>query len=466
VGVLYNRVLTGRADAGGDLGVCALTGTEQVIEAGTFPVIKFPVIDNTRLFAMNPDTDCHHRYGLIGSAICPIGRETVDGIYRAALWIADAERAGKTWRSVPEPDGDKSDLLIAYIEQSADTNVELARVFAEGDDSEREAVFEAAAKSLIEALDAKGTITRDWTCRVVVLHRISKGQVQVQISRRYSIAHIRTALGEWREGARNTPPISTVLPARVRGDPAEQYAPRTLFPGEVVRASKSVWIRGGTERQAISGFGLAGVYDLFFGEGHLREQAARELLRIMLERTGPLLARLGARTDVSRAGRKAAVDACTIIATCLYKLGERKDRYMENSAFLLGRFLSLADLLHLQYCELKRGRGDRAERDKNIPAQLLGNQYLAVAALNPVEALSMLCDRLRIYKAWADTEQRAEAAKAKWAVARMGEVATGLTGQLSEQAMTDMQKAELLLGYLAREKKSEGNGGSVKGEAA
>jgi hypothetical protein len=131
---------------------------------------------------------------------------------------------------------------------------------------------------------------------------------------------------------------------------------------------------------------------------------------------------------------------------------------MENSAFRLGRFLSLADLLHLQYCELKR--------DKSVPPQLLGNQHLAVAALNPVQAVSLLCDRLRIYKAWADTDQRPEAALAKWAVGRMGEVALGLTEQLSEDAMTDVQKAELLLGYLAREPKSEGDGNKTKGDVA
>ena len=150
--------------------------------------MKFPVIDNTILFAMNPDTDCHHRYGLIGSSICPIGRDTMDGIYQAASWIAAEEREGKTWRSVPEARGDKSDLLIAYIEQSADGNIELARIFSGGDDSEREAVFEGAAGSLVAALDAKGAIASDWTCRVLVLHRISKGQVQLQISRRYLVS--------------------------------------------------------------------------------------------------------------------------------------------------------------------------------------------------------------------------------------------------------------------------------------
>jgi hypothetical protein len=120
---------------------------------------------------------------------------------------------------------------------------------------------------------------------------------------------------------------------------------------------------------------------------------------------------------------------------------------MQETAFLLGRLLSLADTLHLQYCEKKR--------DNDVPPQLLGNQHLAMAALNPIGALATLCDRLRIYKAWADTDRTGKAGLAKWAVARMGEVATGLKGNLLERALNDSEKAELLLGYLVREAKSE-----------
>ena len=114
---VYHRVLSQRPAAGGRRSTCALTGTEQAIETGPFPTVKFPVIDNTILFSMNPDTGCHGRYGLIGATICPVGKQTVDNIYRAAVWITTEERHNKTWRSVPEARGDKSDLLITYIER-------------------------------------------------------------------------------------------------------------------------------------------------------------------------------------------------------------------------------------------------------------------------------------------------------------------------------------------------------------
>jgi hypothetical protein len=453
---VYHRLLAQEPEAGGSGGVCALTGTEQVIETGTFPTVKFPVIDNTILFSMNPDTGCHDRYGLIGAAICPVGKRTVADIYRAAVWITSEERRNKTWRSVPEARGDKSDLLVTYIEQSADADVKLAQLFAEAGESEKEAVFESQAASLVEALDARGAVTHDWTCRVLVLHRISKGQVQVEINRRYRVTRIREALAEWQAGVANTPAISTKLPGKTKGSPAEPYLPRALFPGEVLRATKSLWIRGGTERQGVTGCGLGRVYDLFLGEGHLQTEAAQEILRLMLERSGPLLALFGSRVNVAPQSRRAAVDASTILAICLRKLNERKEAFMQEHAFLLGRFLSLGDVLHKQYCVVKR--------DNDVPPQLLGNQHLAVAALNPVEALSILCDRLRIYKAWADTDGSGKAGLAKWALSRMAEVSDGLKGRLPEQALTDAEKAEMLLGYLVREAKTEGDESDGKGD--
>lgn len=451
---VYHRALFELPQEGGGEGICALAGTRQPMETGTFAEVKFPVIDNTILFSMNPNTGCHDRYGLIGSAICPVGKQTAEGIYQAAVWITAADRENKTWCKAPEARGDKNDLLIAYVEQSVAADLSLARVFAEGDESDKEAVFETAASTLVDALNTKGAVTRDWTCRVLVLHRISKGQVQVEINRRYSVARIQEALAEWRAGVANTPSISTKLPAKARGAPSESYGPRSLYPGEVLRATKSVWIRGGSERQSIAGCGLGRVFDVFLGEGSVQSEAAEELLRTILERSGPLLVRFGSRADLSPQCRKAAVDACTILAICLYRLNKQKEVFMQEAAFLLGRFLSLADTVHLRYCEIKR--------DGDVPPQLLGNQHLAMAALNPAGALALLCDRLRIYKGWADTDRSGKAGLAKWAVRQMGEVAAGLTERLPQRALEDNEKAEMLLGYLVRGAKSGDEEGERK----
>ncbi len=460
---VYHRVLLGRVDSGGRSGVCALTGAKQLIETETFPSVKFPVVQNAILLSMNRDAACNARYGLVGSSICPVGRATADEIYRAAVWITSVERDGTTWRAVPATRGDESDLMIAYVEQAADSGVSIASMICEGDAGAGGAVFEAAARSVVDALDAKGAVARDWTCRILVLRRVSKGQVQVEVDRRYGVQRIRDSLVEWRKAAADAPMVWTSLPGKERGAPPRRYIVHALFPSAVLGATKAIWIRGGTESRLAPGLELGRVFDLFLGEGRTSFEAATSLLRLMLGRCWPLLARFGAsRSDMPPPSRRAAVDACAILSVCLYKLGERKELFMQEAAFLLGRFLSFVDTLHLQYCVVKR---DKSRDGSGVPPQLLGNQHLAIAALNPPGALAMLCDRLRIYKAWADTDGSGEAGLAKWAVGRLGEAASALKGALPQRALNDVEKAEMLLGYLAREPRST-DGGEKGTEAA
>ena len=58
---------------------------------------------------------------------------------------------------------------------------------------------------------------------------------------------------------------------------------------------------------------------------------------------------------------------------------------MKDTFFYIGRFLSLIDTLHLEYCKNVRGG--------NIPPQLLGNAHLQIALDNPVSALETTHDR-------------------------------------------------------------------------
>ena len=127
---------------------------------------------------------------------------------------------------------------------------------------------------------------------------------------------------------------------------------------------------------------------------------------------------------------------------------------MSEPAFLLGRMLALADVLHAQYCTVVRG--------DDLPPQLLGNQHFAMASDRPGRALAVLGDRLRVYQGWATTARvkpdSPESAQrgirlAKWALARMGEVTSQLAGRVPVGSFGDAGRAEMLLGYLSRETK-------------
>lgn len=457
---LYHRVLLAQEQGAPD-GICALTGERQAIEHRTLPELKLPELQNTLLLSMNPDSHCHYRYGRIGADIFPVGKATAKDLYEAALWITAPERHRKTWAPVPRNDDTGNDLLIAYLDSQPEALAEFAGLLA---DSQLEGAFESEAERVLAALDARGVIPRDEIFHALVLRRISKGQVQVELNRRYRVERLRSAVAEWRAAAANVPPFGIYSP-KGKGLPASFLTTRTPYPGDVVRATRSFWIRNGEERQLVTGCDLSTVYDLFLGEGAGRRTASQIVLAMLVAHCSALLLRCGEQfhrhgpivRDLAVPAREPAVMAITILGITLYKLDRYKETYMSEPAFLLGRMLALADALHAQYCTVVRG--------DDLPPQLLGNQHFAMASDRPVRALAVLGDRLRVYQAWAATAKvKPESPEpvqrgiriAKWALARMGEVTSHLEGRLPAGSFDDTGKAEMLLGYLSRETKEAG----------
>jgi hypothetical protein len=361
---------------------------------------------------------------------------------------------------VPRSHGSGRDLVLAYVDLHPDLDADLAELLSDADAIEREGVFEAKAQTLVKALDElRGKLSTGAVLHSVVLRRISKGQVQIELTRQFPMDRITAALQEWKNAAINTPALSLMAPTG-KDKPAKLINPKTLFPGEVAEATKWIWIRGGTERQAAAGVSLSLVYDLFLGQGQSSVHAANAILQRVLQQSTPLLlltgdqlARFGKSVrDLSFPGRYSAITAVTLLGVALYKLERKKEFFMNETAFLLGRMLALSDTLHAQYCQAVRGG--------SLPPQLLGNQHYSMAADHPQRAFAVLADRLRVYKGWAQTarvegELQAVVKIAKWAVAEMGSVAGELHGKLPDR-LKDIDKAEMMLGYLTREKKTEG----------
>lgn len=128
---------------------------------------------------------------------------------------------------------------------------------------------------------------------------------------------------------------------------------------------------------------------------------------------------------------------------------------MLEAAFLIGRILALADVLHKDYCAV--------ERDGNLPPTLIGNGLFASALDDPSRALEDLAERIRIYQAWAQTEKLPQGndnvaerkRKIIWeaqdVLRRYGSLTPRLhdLGLPANSDMTAEMKAHLLLGYLA-----------------
>jgi len=450
---------------------------------------------------MNSDIPAQKRYGQSSTDVFPLAKQTVQELNDSLLYITTPERKGKTWGPVASGTQDKPDLLIVYLERDTEGELRLASALGDDEDWEKDggssdepsqadsggrfyngqSSFESRTKSLIEATQLRPELMQDDAfLRVFVISTIDKGRKQVLFDRRYGVNAFLNAQERWIAGARNTPSIEVFVPLG-KGKKARQYRGFVPTPIAVLRSLRQQWIREGTMSQTVPGVDLRRIYNLL-----LDEKANREAMW-MLERILPLSQVLvtaagkpyieqkksGETRVLHQVGAALSVDArrtlLTVVALygiLLHRLGRLKENYMEGRDYLLGQFLQCADELHLLYCE--------HVRNGNVPPQLIGNAAVPMALENPAKAVEVLSARVPIYYAWLtqkayakirpadDKTQRTFAemneteqgiVKAKALRRRLGELSAELKGKL-DAPVSLTGRAELLLGYLARELKT------------
>ena len=121
---------------------------------------------------------------------------------------------------------------------------------------------------------------------------------------------------------------------------------------------------------------------------------------------------------------------------------------MANAPFLIGKFLNLADGLHAVWCRNVK------EKDP-LPPQLLGSSLFNSFQVNPVQAFANAALRLKPYLDWAKTNQTKDVALARWYVGEFGRVSAGIEEAGIPVRLSDTDKAEMLLGYLASSGKTD-----------
>lgn len=119
---------------------------------------------------------------------------------------------------------------------------------------------------------------------------------------------------------------------------------------------------------------------------------------------------------------------------------------MKTPSFWVGRMLSLADQIHLQYCyQVRKGE---------IPPQLIGNSLMSTALSTPEHAISVLAERMKPYYAWAQTVHTGESVGlTKYFLSQLSKVSTHLAELEIPKKTNDSDRATMLLGYLSRPEK-------------
>jgi hypothetical protein len=189
----------------------------------------------------------------------------------------------------------------------------------------------------------------------------------------------------------------------------------------------------------------------------LARQKAEAALGLLIRRMSLVLAGLGAVkttrewTGLSDTVRWQSLKTVALFGILLRQLGHYREAFMQESITQLGRLLTLADSLHLQYCKHVR-KGES-------PSQLIGNALFSTALEQPVFALARLAERLTPYQAWARTFQSddpdAGVGLVKYFLAEIAACTSAIHLEQLPDRMLDADKAKLLLGYLADHSKNE-----------
>jgi hypothetical protein len=440
MGGYFSRQLNATEVEGTAAGICALSGVEMPLETDKMPSPRLPVLGDTVLMSMNPDTPCQMRYQKTGTDIFPLGRKTARALDSALKELTGAGREGKNWKRIPaSTKKKKSNLLIVYLESAPLFDAAIAEMFTGSDESESR--YSALCAEVCDALKGRAA-TDSPLLHLFVLSKIDPGRVQVELSEAFTAEQVIAGGWEWEQGARNRP----ALPLK-----DDDLVPS---PAEVMRCLQMMWERGGASFSDAPGCRLADVYDVRIAGRQGAAVAAATLLRMTLQRTSDLLMAVGhalhrggkeAWKNISRQAGKNPAIAASLLGITLIKMGHRKEDYMQNAAFLVGRFLSLADTLHAEYCKGVR-KGD-------TPPQLLGNALIPTAISDPNRGLARMLDRIRVYQAWAGKKG---SGLARWSCGEIGKIANELAGELTPgKRFDDAERAQLLLGYLARTGKDE-----------
>lgn len=453
----------------------AFGNTVSVAElSGKLPEVKLPgVLANTKLRSMSGESKCQIRYGRVDAASFPVGDEVRKAAKSALAWIASQEREGRTWAIAGA-----SELVFAYPKSMPKAPPLLARLFGNGRSSveqgtANEARFEEYAKAALSGIKTLSQgASPNTEIEVFAIKKADTARRKVVFYRNYSLGMLEKAVGEWLAGARNIPDIRfRKWPILEKGEKALKGTKPVLadfrppLPIATVGLVYEVWSQDGNVKVEPK-FRSAALYEgipvfdgleLFLGDS-VRTGLAQRLLSLLLRNLTGLCVAVGnishrPKDNVVANGRAAThlETALPLAGILLQKLNHTKETYMGNAPYLIGRFLNLADGLHAVWCRNVK------EKDP-LPPQLLGSSLFASFQINPIQAFASSSLRMKPYLDWAKTNKTNDEALSRWFVGEFGLVSAAIVKAGIPKRLSDTDKAEMLLGYLASSGKTESNG--------
>jgi hypothetical protein len=444
----------------------AFSGTPCEL-ADVFPEPTIAQLGPFKLFSAHKQNPCLSRYGRIENDLFPVSKALVQRMSDALRHLGKEEQRGKTCKPIPSAQPGKRDLLIAYLEELPDFDGALADLFGGEAQNFSDADFAAQTQPVLEALEGKLKTDPSLKVRLLALCSLDKGRKQISLHRQFRAQDIVRAAQTWKAGAANTPPVSVWF----YDEQAKKPAWRTHevpYPLDVVSVINRVWradAKAGFTPSVQRAVTPADAYDVFFADSPLSENQTHRCLALLLSRMGSLFSRFGAvkrsgewrvRSPLSDMALRQCAKAVSLLGVFLLQLGYSKHALMKDTIYQIGRLLALADSLHFQYCKWVRTSAEKRQQDKvDAPGELIGNAVFNLALDQPKAALARLAERIRPYRAWADTYSGEGSGLIHWFVRQMGDCERQMDLSQVPERMQDIHKAQLFLGYLGDNPKSK-----------
>ncbi len=448
-------------------GKCALSSENTELVDKTFPEEKLAVVGPTILFAKNEGTsgETVKRYGKSRGEAFSLSTKLSQNLAASIDCISSSKFKDRTWSKLPS-----SSLLLAYCKE--DWSLPLVPLITGESEVEDFDDYIDATESVLASFKGKD-LSLDAVVDFVEIIKVDKANRKINFSTTTRVRELIHAAEQWKQACLNTPNFQ--LLAVANKNEKKMCSPWSISPQQIMYLSRQKYIRDGTASTSLPGISFADVMKLFLGKNN--QILAKHCLQRISEQYQPLLnyctlsrlqSVLQAKAHVKTNPKfnAQALSAVTLVSVLLYKTRRTKEIYMNDFAFQLGQLCSAMDELHIGYCKNVRGG--------QIPNTLIGNLTYSMALQSPIKALAVLASRIKPYESWA---KKAFENKS-WVVKKQGKVVNDKEGKpvedkaikngvyankwlsdqsdrlfrnISEnsQAVTDIYKSELMLGYLA-----------------
>lgn len=407
-----------------------------------FPGVTLPFLGGVILRSQAKTIPAQNRYHQCESNTFPVGVETRKRVKAALEWVADKRREGETYGIA----GDR-ELLFAYPQVLPKDKIPFVKMFgAQPDDGIRAEKFERLAKSVIGQLKGLGRGAEDTELEIFSLRKMDKARTKVVYYRNTTLVSLETASKAWHEGCRNIPSLTIRDWSEKKNEKAGKSWPvlvedETVYPVKLHRYLNTVWKRNGEQAGKVRIFEPADGLRLLLEEPHALSTHMME--RFMQHAQGYFLSlcqSTGRHEIANKLPDKVYYPG--IIGLLLSKSGKQKETFMKESAFLLGRFLRVADEIHRLYCEVVR--------KKDLPPELCGSSMLVSMMDAPGMALDQLAMRSAPYVKWARAYHDAEkGGLVHYWMRQWSEIADQLHKQEWSKRMGAEERGQVFLGYLA-----------------